>query len=157
MGVVSSPHPACVHSMNQNPGPLNSRTNAGPRAGPGPKLLVELEPAPQVFWRNLSDLVTARRTLPVATTCRPGALWRRGHHHERVPGVDAAREIRTASEFPAYLDHLLSACADLSGAREQSGAGSGAGEGTGRFCATSPDPGGSEPPPGAGRAPDTQE
>src|ERR1700737_4170900 len=75
MGVVSSPHPACVHSMNQNPGPLNSRTNAGPRAGPGPKLLVELEPAPQVFWRNLSDLVTARRTLPVATTCRPGALW----------------------------------------------------------------------------------
>src|ERR1700737_1940045 len=75
MGVVSSPHPACVHSMNQNPGPLNSRTNAGPRAGPGPKLLVELEPATQVFWRNLSDLVTARRTLPLATTCRPGALW----------------------------------------------------------------------------------
>ena len=41
----------------------------------GPRLLLELEPAHRIFFRNLADTVLSRRMPPVATTSKPGRFW----------------------------------------------------------------------------------
>ena len=62
--------------MNQVPGTLiaNQRVQ---RFGPTPRLrlLIELEPAHRVFFRNLADLLLLRRVPQIAITSRPGRFW----------------------------------------------------------------------------------
>jgi hypothetical protein len=63
-------------TMNQAPGILiaNQRLQ---RSGPAPRLrlLIELEPAHRVFFRNLTDLFLLRRVPQIAITSRPGRFW----------------------------------------------------------------------------------
>src|SRR5438034_834198 len=51
---------------------LGAHLNAAPRL----RLLLELEPAHRVFFRNLADVLLFRSTPPVATTSRPAPFWR---------------------------------------------------------------------------------
>src|SRR2546425_1208243 len=44
-------------------------------AAPRLRLLLELEPAHRVFFRNLADVILFRSTPPVATMSRPGPFW----------------------------------------------------------------------------------
>lgn len=60
--------------MHSSPGLLNSASTT-PRKLTAPKLLVELEPAHRVFFRNLADVVLRRRLLPVLVSSRPGPFW----------------------------------------------------------------------------------
>src|SRR3982074_3766454 len=39
------------------------------------KLLIELEPAHQVFFRNLGDILLFRSTPPIASTSSPTSFW----------------------------------------------------------------------------------
>src|SRR5213592_2617350 len=50
---------------------LGAHLNAAPRL----RLLLELEPAHRVFFRNLADVILFRSTPPVATMSRPGPFW----------------------------------------------------------------------------------
>src|SRR6266566_427953 len=50
---------------------LGAHLNATPRL----RLLLELEPAHRVFFRNLADVILFRSTPPVATMSRPGPFW----------------------------------------------------------------------------------
>jgi len=45
------------------------------KAVPRLRLLLELEPAHRVFFRNLADVILFRSTPPVATMSRPGPFW----------------------------------------------------------------------------------
>src|SRR5439155_25635870 len=45
-------------------------------AAPRLRLLLELEPAHRVFFRNLADILLFRSISPVATTSRPAPFWR---------------------------------------------------------------------------------
>ena len=62
--------------MNQAPGILIANQRAQ-RSGPAPRLrlLIELEPAHRVFFRNLADLLLLRRVPQIAITSRPGRFW----------------------------------------------------------------------------------
>src|SRR6266700_7366164 len=51
---------------------LGAHLNAAPRL----RLLLELEPAHRVFFRNLADILLFRSISPVATTSRPAPFWR---------------------------------------------------------------------------------
>src|SRR5947199_3608557 len=44
-------------------------------AAPRLRLLLELEPAHRVFFRNLSDVILFSSTQPVATLSSPGPFW----------------------------------------------------------------------------------
>ena len=46
-----------------------------PKPTPPPKLLVQLEPAHRVFFRNLDELVFPPRPAPLNLTSRPGRFW----------------------------------------------------------------------------------
>src|SRR2546425_2232305 len=46
------------------------------KAVPRLRLLLELEPAHRVFFRNLADILLFRSISPVATTSRPAPFWR---------------------------------------------------------------------------------
>jgi len=46
------------------------------KAAPRLSLLLELEPAHRVFFRNLADVLLFRSTPPAATTSRPAPFWR---------------------------------------------------------------------------------
>src|SRR5437870_11754692 len=46
------------------------------KAAPRLRLLLELEPAHRVFFRNLADILLFRSISPVATTSRPAPFWR---------------------------------------------------------------------------------
>src|SRR5213080_1301261 len=50
---------------------LSSNLEGAPRL----RLLLELEPAHRVFFRNLADVILFRSTPPVATMSRPGPFW----------------------------------------------------------------------------------
>src|SRR3989475_3393223 len=50
---------------------LGAHLNAAPRL----RLLLELEPAHRVFFRNVADVILFRSTPPVATMSRPGPFW----------------------------------------------------------------------------------
>src|SRR5437870_1806092 len=49
--------------------------NAHLKAAPRLKLLLELEPAHHVFFRNLADILLFRSPPPIATTSRPAPFW----------------------------------------------------------------------------------
>jgi len=49
------------------------------------KLLLELEPAPRVFFRNLFDLLLFRSTFRIPTTSRPAPFWSDVFVQSRVP------------------------------------------------------------------------
>src|SRR5712691_11448520 len=49
--------------------------NAHVKAAPRLKLLLELEPAHRVFFRNLADILLFRSPPPIATTSRPAPFW----------------------------------------------------------------------------------
>src|SRR5712691_8252885 len=49
--------------------------NAHLKAAPRLKLLLELEPAHRVFFRNLADILLFRSPPPIATTSRPAPFW----------------------------------------------------------------------------------
>jgi hypothetical protein len=49
------------------------------------KLLLELESAPRVFFRNLFDLLVFRSTSHISTTSRPAPFWSDVFVHSRVP------------------------------------------------------------------------
>jgi hypothetical protein len=46
-----------------------------PEPVPPPKLLFEMEPAWQVFWENLTDIVCPPRLAPLKLTSRPARFW----------------------------------------------------------------------------------
>jgi hypothetical protein len=54
----------------------SSNPGAHLKAAPRLRLLLELEPAHRVFFRNFADILLFRSTPPVATTSRPGPFWR---------------------------------------------------------------------------------
>ncbi len=62
--------------MDRGPGLLVEDRNARPKVVPRLRLLLELEPAHRVFFRNLADLVLFRPTPRIVTTCRPAPFWR---------------------------------------------------------------------------------
>ena len=49
--------------------------NAHLKAAPRLKLVLELEPAHRVFFRNLADILLFRSPPPIATTSRPAPFW----------------------------------------------------------------------------------
>src|SRR3989449_5012222 len=49
--------------------------NAHLKPAPRLKLLLELEPAHRVFFRNLADILLFRSPPPIATTSRPAPFW----------------------------------------------------------------------------------
>jgi hypothetical protein len=49
------------------------------------KLLLDLEPAPRVFFRNLFDLLWFRSTSRISTTSRPAPFWSDVFVHSRLP------------------------------------------------------------------------
>lgn len=61
--------------MHSSPGLLNSPSSSTPRKLAPPKLLVEVEPAPRVFLRNLGDTVLRRRVLPSFVSSSPAPFW----------------------------------------------------------------------------------
>src|SRR5947209_13340278 len=54
----------------------SSNLGAHLKAAPRLRLLLELEPAHRVFFRNLADILLFRSISPVATTSRPAPFWR---------------------------------------------------------------------------------
>jgi hypothetical protein len=76
---------------NVKPGPTSasggsrSSRSAGRRPAPRLSLLLELEPAHRVFFRNLADILFFRRTPPIATTSRPAPFWPDVFVHSVVP------------------------------------------------------------------------
>src|SRR5947209_8615512 len=54
----------------------SSSLSADLKATPRLRLLLELEPAHRVFFRNLADVILFRSTPPVATMSRPAPFWR---------------------------------------------------------------------------------
>jgi hypothetical protein len=56
--------------------PGSSNQGAHLNAAPRLRLLLELEPAHRVFFRNLADLLLFRTVAPVAITSRPAPFWR---------------------------------------------------------------------------------
>src|SRR5436309_12219036 len=54
----------------------SSSLSAHLKAVPRLRLLLELEPAHRVFFRNLADVILFRSTPPVATMSRPAPFWR---------------------------------------------------------------------------------
>ena len=56
-------------------GLLSSDTSVAQRAVPRSKLLMELEPAREVFFGNLADAFSRRQPPPVALTSPPGEFW----------------------------------------------------------------------------------
>src|ERR1700739_1048009 len=61
--------------MDRALGLLISETSVAPKADPRLKLLLELEPAGKVFFRNLLDAILFRQPPPLETTTRPGEFW----------------------------------------------------------------------------------
>jgi hypothetical protein len=55
---------------------LQAKKGAPHHAAPQLKLLLESEPVGRVFFQNLADLLSRRRTPPLANTSRPGVFWR---------------------------------------------------------------------------------
>lgn len=55
--------------------PPASNTPPASKATPPPKLLVELEPAHRVFFRNLLDILRPRRTAPLKLSSPPARFW----------------------------------------------------------------------------------
>src|SRR5438128_1063001 len=53
----------------------SSSLSADLKAAPRLRLLLQLEPAHRVFFRNLADVILFRSTPPVATMSRPGPFW----------------------------------------------------------------------------------
>src|SRR5438552_3542715 len=63
----------CVHGQRREA--LEFDMNAHLKAAPRLKLLLELEPAHRVFFRNLADIFLFRSPPPIATTSRPAPFW----------------------------------------------------------------------------------
>jgi hypothetical protein len=61
--------------MEQGVGLLSSKMETRLKAAPDLRLLLELEPAPRVFFRNLADLVLRRPLPPNPGTSKPGRFW----------------------------------------------------------------------------------
>ena len=66
-------------------GLLSSNKSAHLRTAPRLRLLLELEPAHRIFFRNLADLLLFRSTSPIATTSRPAPFWGDVFVYSRVP------------------------------------------------------------------------
>jgi hypothetical protein len=62
--------------MNQGSALLISESNTNVKAEPRLNLLLELEPAHRVFFRNLVDALLFRPAPHVATTSRPATFWK---------------------------------------------------------------------------------
>src|SRR3989454_4155181 len=63
----------------------SSNLGAHLKAAPRLRLLLELEPAHRIFFRNLADLLLFRSTSPIATTSRPAPFWGDVFVYSRVP------------------------------------------------------------------------
>ncbi len=80
-----------MEGMDRGPAPtsaprsLTSNKSAHRKAAPHLRLLLELEPAHRVFFRNLADILLFRSTPPVATTSRPAPFWRDVFVYAGVP------------------------------------------------------------------------
>jgi hypothetical protein len=61
--------------MEQGVGLLSSKMETRLKAAPDLRLLLELEPAPQVFFRNLTDLILRRPLPPDPAKSKPGRFW----------------------------------------------------------------------------------
>ncbi|HYL12517.1 MAG TPA: hypothetical protein VEV41_05760 [Terriglobales bacterium] len=62
--------------MNKGSALLSSESNTDVKAEPRLKLLLELEPAHRVFFRNLLDTLLFRPAPRIATTSRPATFWK---------------------------------------------------------------------------------
>lgn len=96
MGQLSPSSPAAVYG--QRLGVLRSNMNIHLQAPPRLRLLLDLEPAHRVFFRNLADTVWRRTVPPVATTSRPGPFWNDVFVYSAIPW---------RSFFESVLWHVL--------------------------------------------------
>ena len=71
--------------MHSSLGLLNPVSRTPAQKPAVPKLLVELEPAHRVFFRNLGDTLLRRRPLPVLVSSSPGPFWSDVFVTARVP------------------------------------------------------------------------
>ena len=61
--------------MEQGVGLLSSKMETRLKTAPDLRLLLELEPAPRVFFRNLADLILRRPLPPDPVKSKPGRFW----------------------------------------------------------------------------------
>ncbi len=94
--------PAVACRMKQGSGLSESAVNPVVRSAPAPTLLVQLEPWPNAFLRNLADLFWPRRPSPLRLSSPPAPFW---------PDVFVASRLPWRRFLESAVYHVLVAAA----------------------------------------------